>query len=93
VYLVAYQKLTFQENISVYCVKQIQLAAAIGCSFSLQFVHACAMHLLLPDFQVLRSACWYFLLLARKSFWALTSPIWQRKTLRGPSRHRKKSNP
>lgn len=47
-YLVAYQKLTFQE-MSASCVRQIQPATAVSCSFSLRFVHACAKHLLLPD--------------------------------------------
>jgi hypothetical protein len=67
-------KAKFQENISVCCVRKIQPAAAISCPSSMQFVHACAMHLLLPDCKcyvvlALSVACEEFLLSTHFANW------------------------
>lgn len=89
--LVTYQKLTLQET-SVSCVRQIQLATAVSCSFSFQFVHACAMNLLLSDSKSYLGLV-LALSVARDEFLLSTSPIGQRRTLHGPSRHWKESSP
>jgi len=72
----------------VCCVRQIQLAAAISCFFSLQFVHACAMHLLLSDCKsyvvlALSVALEEVLLSTHFANWAAQNFAWTQLTQKG----------